>query len=220
MTILYAAVLKGNTIIASYSPSKQDYEKDILKLCPSSNSKSEQVISSNNVFSYHTTPTLCFACVTLQTSDRVTPLNYLDALSRRWASTICPVQPSASRHSYDQHFSQSFGEFTSNFGKSSEKTAEINKKLDETQELMSSALAKAYERGNELESIDGKTEELLSTSEEFRTQATNLKNKMRCKHYKEIAMWTIIVICVIYIVASWFCGGFDLQPNCIKPNSK
>ena len=219
MTILYAAVIRDSTLIAGYSPSGQDFEKDLLKLYPGSNGKTEQVISSNNVFTYHITPTLCFACVTLQTSDRRIPLNFLDALSRRWASTIGPVQPSATRHSYDRHFEQSFGEFTSNFGKATEKTAEINKKLDETQELMGSALAKAYERGNELGAIDSKTEELLSSSQEFRTQATNLKYKMRCKHYKEVATWTLVVLCVIYLLLSWYCGGFTLKPHCIKPQT-
>ena len=197
MTILYAAVIKGSVVIASFSPSKQDFEKELMKLIPSSGSRTEQVISSSNVFSFLITPTLSFACVSLQTSDRKIPLTYLDALSRRWASVIGPVPQTASKHSYDQSFQHSFGEFTSNFGKATEKTAEINKKLDETQELMNSALTKAYERDGNLHDLDSKTEELLSTSEEFRTQATNLKHQMQCKHYKEVAMWVLVALVII-----------------------
>jgi vesicle-associated membrane protein 7 len=94
---------------------------------------------------------------------------------------------------------------------SATKTSELAGQLDEVQQILTESTTKAFDRGAELESISSKTEELLSTSEEFRTLSTNLKWKMRCAWLKSWAGRILLVIVIIYLLLSWLCGGFKLQ---------
>ena len=104
MSIIYVSVIKGNTIVASFSSSNADFERDISKLLSSSQGRTEQVISSENVFTFIVTSALSFVCVTKTSTDRKLPFAYLDILSKRWAATVGAIPQNAKPHQYDQAF--------------------------------------------------------------------------------------------------------------------
>lgn len=216
MTILYAAVAKDRMIIASYIADKTDFEKEVVKLLPQASARTEQVISSNHVFSYLSTTSLVFACVTPQTEDRRVPLNYLDVISRRWGATILGSNNATTSHCYDKQFADAFGEFTKSFANPAYKTKGIQQTLEQTQAELTSAMTKAYERGNQLDDLDDKSQQLLSNSEDFRAASTQLKNQMRCKYYKELFFWFVVIFIVFYLLLAMICGGMNLKPRCVK----
>jgi vesicle-associated membrane protein 7 len=81
-------------------------------------------------------------------------------------------------------------------------------------------MAKAFDRGSDLQAISSKSEDLLSTSEEFRAQATNLKWKMRCQYIKSWICWIVIILLIVYFLATRFCGGWMLGACFRDQNNK
>jgi vesicle-associated membrane protein 7 len=206
----YSAVIRGNTIIASYGDLSGFSERELLRLIPDQLLRIDQKITSGRLISFITTPGLVFVAVSQQSVDKQRPLTFLQTLSRRWAAAYGPMSASAADHALDQIFASNFAALFNDYS-SATKTSELAGQLDETQQILTESTTKAFDRGAELESISSKTEELLSTSEEFRTLSTNLKWKMRCAWLKSWAGRILLVIVIIYLLLSWLCGGFKLQ---------
>jgi vesicle-associated membrane protein 7 len=206
----YAAVVRGGTIIASYGDLSGVTERDILRLLPVHSSRIDQKIASSKLFSFITTPALVFVAVSHQAVDKQRPLAFLDTPSRRWAAAFAPASASAGDHGLNQVFASNFASLFDDYAKAT-KTAEIARELDETQHILTESVTKALDRGAELESISSKSETLMSTSEAFRAQATNLKWKMRCEYIKS-GIWRILaIIALIYLLIAWVCGGLKLK---------
>jgi vesicle-associated membrane protein 7 len=170
----YGAVVRGSTIIASYGDLSGVSERDIIRLLPLPTTRIDQKIASGKLFSFATTPSLTFVAVSPQSVDKQRPLAFLDTLSRRWVAVLGTVSASATDHALDRVFASNCASVFDDFSKVT-KTSELARELDETQQVLATGMTKALDRGAELESISSKSETLMSTSEEFRAQATNLK---------------------------------------------
>jgi vesicle-associated membrane protein 7 len=207
--IEYAAVLRGQLVIASIGDLFGLSEREVIRLLPSSGSRAEQKISSGKLFSFTSTPGLSYVALSPQSVDKQRPLAFLDTLSRRWAATFAAQSATAPEHSLDHVLAANFSPLFNEYGKVN-KTAELAADLDQTQAILTNAMSKGLDRSAELESISSKSETLLSTSEEFRAQATNLKWKMRCQYIKSWLVWILVIVLIIYFLLSRFCGGWRL----------
>jgi vesicle-associated membrane protein 7 len=210
----YSAVVRGHTIIASIGDLTGLSEREILRLLPPNSSRTEQKITSGKLFSFLITPGLTFVCVSPQSVDKQRPLTFLDILSRRWAAAYGSVSASAADHALDQVYNTSFGPLFEDYGRAS-KTAEIARDLAETQDILTESMSKALDRGAELESMSSKSESLLTTSEDFRAQATGLKWKMRCEYVKSWVFWILVVVVAVYLGLAWWCDGLMLG-GCLR----
>lgn len=208
MNVSYVAVIRGRIIIAAYGDTSVS-ERDVLKLLPPATSRIEQKITSGSLFTFITTPALTFMSVSRQSIEKQKPISFLDTLSRRWTATYGPVSASASAHALDSVFQKQFSQLFDDVNKAN-KTSEIARQLDETQQILTDSMTRALARGAELESVSEKTEVLLSSSEEFRSQASNLKWRMKCQQIRSLSTWIIAGTIILYIILSWMCGGWKL----------
>jgi vesicle-associated membrane protein 7 len=206
----FAAILRGQTIIASVGDIDGLSERDILRLLPTSAFRIEQKISSGQLFSFTSTPGLSYVAVSSQSVDKQRPLAFLDSLSRRWAAPFGSQSLTATEHSLDGVLATNFSALFADSFKSS-RASELATDLDQTQRILTDAMAKGLNRSSELEGISTKGEALLSTSEEFRAQATNLKWKLRCQSIRSWAVWMAVIIAVVYFALTRFCGGWGLK---------
>jgi vesicle-associated membrane protein 7 len=207
--IEYAAVLRGHIVIASIDDLSELSEREVIRLLPSSGFRTEQKLSSGKLFSFTSTPGLSYVAVSLQPVDKQRPLLFLDTFSRRWATTHGVQCATATEHSLDGLLAANFSALFNEYGKAN-KTAELAADLDQTQQQLTDALSKGLDRSAELESISSEGETLLSTSVEFRSQAVNLKWKMRCQSIKSWLIGIIVIVLVIYFLLSQFCRGWRL----------
>jgi vesicle-associated membrane protein 7 len=208
-SIEYAAVLRGHSIIASIGDLSGLSEREILRLLPSSASRTEQKITLGKLFSFFLTPGLAFVCVSPQSNDRQRPLAFLDLLSRKWYSSFLNVSASAGEHALDELFASNFSDLFEEYGRPN-RAAEVARELERTQQILAESVTKALGRGADLEAISTKGESLRGASEEFRNQAVNLKWKMRCQYFKSWMGWAVVVVLGAWVVASRLCGGWSL----------
>jgi vesicle-associated membrane protein 7 len=208
--IEYTAIIRGHTIIASIGDLSGLSEREILRLLPSSASRAEQKITFGKLFSFLLTPGLAFVCASPQSVDKQRPIVFLDALSRRWSASYFSLSASASDHALDHILSSNFSEFIEEYARPN-KTAEIARELDQTQEILTESVTKALGRSSDLELLSSKSDNLLGVSEEFRNQAGNLKWKMRCEYIKSWIWWIVGILLIVWFIVSRFCGGWMLS---------
>jgi hypothetical protein len=207
-SIEYVAVLRGRTVIAAHGDAAVTSERELVKLLPSSGNI-EQRISNAKLFTFVPSPALTFVCVSPQSVDKQRPLGFLTVLSRRWMGTYGPVSASATAHALDAIFDKDFSGLFNDYNQA--KHGDIARELDETQKILTDSVSRAYDRGSELDNLASKSEGLVSTSEEFRKSATNLKRRMRCQHIRYWLIWIIVILAIIYLILVRWCDGWRLD---------
>lgn len=215
MTISFTAVARSKTIIASYSSDGNDLTRDVQKLLETPFVKNEQRRTRNYLFTFYKSPTLNFICACPLDVDRQAPLTYLDTLSNRWNATVGEKSLTAGPNSLSQECRTLFEATLSEYNSAISKAEKIKKDLDQTQKIMTDSVHSALNRGEELQSISLKSEDLLNMSEDFRNQASNLKNKMFWSWVKSKGIIILIVLIILYIVLTFICGGWTLRPRCL-----
>jgi vesicle-associated membrane protein 7 len=181
-----------------------------LKLAPASIVAPEQKIASGKLFTFLNAAGLTFVAVSPSSVDKKRPVAFLETVSRRWAATYGPVSAKADSHGLNETYMKNFIALFQEYNKSN-RTEDISRQLHETESIMKDSVGKALGRGEDLDSLSLKSEELLSTSEDFRAQATNLKWKMRWEAVKSWLWTTLLVGMVVYVVLTLACGGWSLK---------
>lgn len=82
----------------------------------------------------------------------------------------------------------------------------VQGKLDNVKDVMMQNIDKVLDRGERVELLVEKTDELSRSAQKFQYSSRNLKNAMWCRNVK---MWLLIigiVLVVIYFIVSFICG--------------
>ena len=217
MSIEYTAIARGGIIIATYSNNNIDLSREIQKLLETPFVKNEQRRMNRFIFTFYKGNPLTFICATSIETEKQIPLIYLEILSSRWSSLVGDKSNLAGPHSLSLPYKNIFEITIKEATQPLSRTEKIKRDLDQTQRMVTDSVNLALNRNNELEKLNSKTEDLVATSDEFRIQANNMKNKMFCSWIKSMSLYGILFLLFIYIILTFFCGGYSLQ-NCFKKN--
>jgi len=88
-----------------------------------------------------------------------------------------------------------------------DKIATIQSQIKDVQNIMVENIEKVLERGERIEILVGKTDELNSQAQKFKKQSTQLKRAMWWKNMKLWAIIIIIVIIIIIIIVAAACAN-------------
>lgn len=90
----------------------------------------------------------------------------------------------------------------------------INKvrgEIDQVKSVMVDNIEKVLERGEKIELLVDKAENLNEQAFRFKKQSTNLKRSMWWKNAKFMALIFLVVAGLIFFVAAGLCGGLDFN---------
>lgn len=220
--IVFVAVSRENVILATYIPqSGLDLEKDVQKIVNQSLKNNEQRRMNYYIFTiYKSNPmNLTFICASSNEKfeDPQFPFKYLEQLSTRWnftygdkASSISTAGPHSLTKS-SQNLFQTVLKEVSNISK----TEKMKHDLDQTQRFMEDSVKAEIARDEQLNKLTNKSESLMATSESFKAQSQNLKNKMRCSYYRSLFLKIFIALIILYVILIYVCGGMTLKPRCL-----
>ncbi|XP_029390466.1 vesicle-associated membrane protein 7 isoform X3 [Mus pahari] len=96
-----------------------------------------------------------------------------------------------------------------------DKVMETQAQVDELKGIMVRNIDLVAQRGERLELLIDKTENLVDSSVTFKTTSRNLARAMCMKNIKLTIIIIIVSIVFIYIIVSPLCGGFT-WPSCVK----
>jgi len=219
MPIIYSVIARGPVILAEYASSRGNFDqvaKRILEKIPNSDSKMSYVYE-RHIFHYSVNDQITFLCMADEEFGRRIPFAYLEDLKNRFQSTYHDRAKNAIANSLNEDFSkvmQNLMAYYSN-SKNSDNITRLKGEVDEVKQVMVQNIERVLERGERIELLVDKTDNLSSSAFKFKKSSTQLKRSMWLKNVKLMAVIFFIALILIYIIVAASCGGPALK-NCRK----
>lgn len=219
MPIIYSLVARKSVILAEYTGSTGNFTtitKRILDKIPSQNSKMSYVYDKH-VFHYIVNDGLTFMCMADEAFSRRLAFAFLEDIKGRFHSSFGDRGRVAVAYMMNAEFSKVLHkqmDFFSN-DPNADKLTQVSADVNEVKNIMVDNIEKVIDRGEKIDLLVDKTQNLTQRSVQFKTSATKLKNVMWWKNLKLILIIVAVVIVLVYILVCIICGGLAWQ-GCIK----
>jgi len=219
MPIIYSVVARGNTVLAEYASARGNFDqvaRKILQKIPTQNNKMSYT-HERHIFHYIVESGITFLCMADEEFGRRVPFAFLEDIKNRFFSTYGDRGKTAMAFQMNEDFSRilkSQMDYYSN-NPNADKIKQIQGEVDEVKNVMVTNIEKILERGEKIELLVDKTENLSQSAFKFKKSSTQLKNAMWWKNVKLMIVIVIIVLLVIYVIIAIACGGLAFQ-DCTK----
>uniref|UniRef100_A0A8C5KT56 AP-3 complex subunit delta-1 n=1 Tax=Jaculus jaculus TaxID=51337 RepID=A0A8C5KT56_JACJA len=202
MAILFAVVARGTTILAKHAWCGGNFlevTEQILAKIPSENNK--LTYSHVNVVYFY----YCYS------------FSFLNEVKKRFQTTYGSRAQTALPYAMNSEFSSVLAAQLKHHSenKGLDRVMETQAQVDELKGIMVRNIDLVAQRGERLELLIDKTENLVDSSVTFKTTSRNLARAMCMKNIKLTVIIIIVAIVFIYIIVSLLCGGFTWT-NCGK----
>lgn len=201
--IVYAAVAKSGVILVSSQTISGDYESEVNSFL--SNVPVERNTKScfvSGIFTYHILieDLLIYICAAESDFGKNVPFSFLNEIKNRFTSGSLAIRAlTASEHEFDRDFSYVLKDQMVKFSSdiAVDGVSKVKKQVEEVMVVMTSNIEKVVDRGERLESLLDKTNELEVSATQFHSTAKKVKRHMWCKNFK---MWIVLLGVVAAIV--------------------
>jgi len=152
---------------------------------------------------------LLFLCVTDEEFGRRIPFAFLEDIKSRFVGTYGVAKaraapPLAFNDAFSRVLSAQMTYYSNT--RNSDKISKVKGEVDELKSVMVENIEKVLSRGDRIENLVDKTENLESQAIHFKKQSTALKRSMWMKNCKLTIILIIVLIIVIYFAVAIFCG--------------
>lgn len=167
-------------------------------------------------FNYLSSQGYTFLAVADDAYGRAIPFAFVEKVRDEWFAKWADKGASASAHSLDKSFGarlKYWMEYCETHPDEVSKAAEVQKKVDEVKGIMVENIERVLERGEKIELLVDKTDNLRFQADKFHKTGRSLRNKMWWQNFKVqiIVVLVVILIAVIIFASVCFSGG-----NCLK----
>ncbi|XP_059155870.1 vesicle-associated membrane protein 7-like [Physella acuta] len=216
MPILYSVVARGTTVLAKYASCAGNFTEvtdQILMKIPQENSKLTYSHGSY-LFHYVTEDRIVYLCITDDDFERSKAFLFLNEIKRRFKAQYGVRAQTALPYAMNSDFSRTMASQMRSV--SEDRPDQLNKvqdQVDELKEIMVKNIDQLAERGEKLELLVDKSEDLSANAVSFRKTSRNLARSLWWKNAKLLVIIGIVIIVVIYFIISASCGGLN-WPSC------
>mmetsp|Transcript_1568 Transcript_1568/g.2439 ORF Transcript_1568/g.2439 Transcript_1568/m.2439 type:complete len:217 (+) Transcript_1568:74-724(+) len=210
MTILYGLVAREKTVLAEHTSTSGNFPtitRVLLgKIVSDADSKMSYVYDQY-VFHYLVTSGFTYLCMADDNTKRRLPFAFLEDIKNRFQATYGDSARTAIAYAMNEDFGRTLqGRMNFFNGPEADQYSSVNKKLDDVKSIMVQNIEMVLERGEKLELLVDKSEQLSQQAFVFEKTSKQLKNAMfwkRVKFYSFIASGALIVLYILLAVA---CG--------------
>lgn len=216
MTILYALVARGTVVLAEFSAASGNSStiaRRILEKIPPGGDSRVSYSQDRHIFHIMKADGLTFLCMASDTFGRRIPFSYLEDIHMRFMKSYGKVASTALAYAMNDEFSrvlhQQMEYFSSN--PNADTINRVKGEIAEVRAVMVENIDKVLERGDRIELLVDKTSTIQDNTFRFKKQSRQLKQAMWMKNAKLLATLTCLIIVLLYIIISFFCGGIFLR---------
>ncbi|KFO19104.1 Vesicle-associated membrane protein 7 [Fukomys damarensis] len=204
MAILFAVVARGTTILAKHAWCGGNFlevTEQILAKIPSENNKLTYS-HGNYLFHYICQDRIVYLCITDDDFERSRAFNFLNEVKKRFQTTYGSRAQTALPYAMNSEFSSVLAAQLKHHSenKGLDKVMETQAQVDELKGIMVRNIDLVAQRGERLELLIDKTENLVDSSVTFKTTSRNLARAMCMKNIK---LTIIIIIVSIGLKSNW-----------------
>jgi len=220
MPIIYSIVSRATVVLAEYTSAKGNFDqvtRRILEKIPTTHDSKMSYVYDRHIFHYIVFDGLIFLCMADQDFGRRIPFSFLEDLKNRFKSTYGERGRLAAAYSMNEDFSRVMKNLMDYYSldPSADKISNVKEEIDEVKTVMQTNIERVLERGEKIELLVDKTENLQSNAFKFKKSSTQLKRAMWFKNVKLMAVLICLVVLIIYVIVAIACGGPAL-PSCVK----
>ncbi|XP_017729060.1 PREDICTED: vesicle-associated membrane protein 7 [Rhinopithecus bieti] len=215
----FCCCCQGTTILAKHAWCGGNFlevTEQILAKIPSENNKLTYS-HGNYLFHYICQDRIVYLCITDDDFERSRAFNFLNEIKKRFQTTYGSRAQTALPYAMNSEFSSVLAAQLKHHSenKGLDKVMETQAQVDELKGIMVRNIDLVAQRGERLELLIDKTENLVDSSVTFKTTSRNLARAMCMKNLKLTIIIIIVSIVFIYIIVSPLCGGFT-WPSCVN----
>jgi len=221
--ILYCVVARGNTVLARYAACVGNFaEISELVLSKVRDQDQPKMTFTQGEFLYHyiTKDGLIALAITDAEFDRTITFRFLESVMDKFVRQFGARSHTAIAFAMNTEFSLVIASEMKRFssgGKASrevegdDKISTLQTEVDQVKDIMVANIEVLIDRGEKLDLLVDKTENLSASSVTFRNTSRNLQRVMWWKSMKLTIGVGLGIILFIYIVISFSCGGLAWQ---------
>ncbi|KAF9321162.1 hypothetical protein BG000_006820 [Podila horticola] len=222
MSIIYALVAKGTIILAEYTNSSGNFTtvtEAILEKIPPNNSKLTYVYD-RYLFHYICEDGLTYMCMADDTFGRRIPFAFLADMKERFLTQYSRERALSAMVPYGMNeFSKTIAKQMEYFSTNpnADRIKQVQGEIEQVKDVMVHNIERVLERGERIELLVDKTDNLNQQAFAFKKRSTQLKRAMWWKNMKLMAILTFVIIFLIYLIICSACG-FPFWSSCRKSN--
>ncbi|XP_034947227.1 vesicle-associated membrane protein 7 [Chelonus insularis] len=215
MPLLYSVVARGPIVLAKYASCTGNVEEvteQILSKVPPHNDKLTYS-QGPYLFHYICEDRIIYLCITDDEFQRSRAFLFLNEIKRRFQATYGQGAHTALPYAMNTEFSRVLANEMKHYSESRDidTLSKVHGELDELKDIMVRNIDNVAMRGERLELLVNKTENLTNNSVTFRKTSRNLARSLFWKNIKLYVIMGAVLIVVVYFIVSMFCGGLAWQ---------
>jgi vesicle-associated membrane protein 7 len=215
MPILYSVIARGTVVLTKYASCAGNFSEvteQIMAKIPPENAKLTYSHGSY-LFHYICENRIVYMCITDDEFERSRAFLFLNEIKRRFQTAYSSSVDRALAYAMNTEFSQVLANEMKHYSESRDidTISRVHGELDELKNIMVKNIDNVAMRGERLELLVNKTENLSANSVTFRKTSRNLARSMFWKNVKLYIILGVIITLIIYFLVSMICGGLAWQ---------
>ncbi|CAA2982616.1 vesicle-associated membrane 722-like [Olea europaea subsp. europaea] len=218
-TLIYALVARGTppVILAEYTEFSGNFNSiacQCLQKLPSSNNKFTYNCD-NHTFNYLVHDGFTYCVVAEESAGRQVPMAFLERIKDDFVAMYGGGKAAtAPANSLSKEFGRKLKEhmqYCTDHPEEISKLSKVKAQVSEVKGVMMENIEKVLDRGEKIELLVDKTENLHHQAQNFRNTGTTLRRKMWLQNMKIKIIVLAIVVALILIIVLSVCKGFNCQ---------
>ncbi|TPX60628.1 hypothetical protein SpCBS45565_g07465 [Spizellomyces sp. 'palustris'] len=209
MPIIYGLVARGAIILAEHATTTGNFTtvtQHILERLPEGDSKMTFVYD-RYLFHYISRNNITYLCLADDSFGRRLPFAFLEDISRRFENVYGDRAQTAIAYGLNE-FSKVIAtqmEYYSN-NQGADRLRQVQGEIDQVRDVMVHNIEKVLERGERIEILVDKTDNLNQTSFAFKKRSTALRRQEWWKNTRLMILLVAVIFLVIYFTVGASCG--------------
>ncbi|KAM0986398.1 hypothetical protein ACFX13_013815 [Malus domestica] len=213
-SLIYSFVARGSVVLAEYTEFTGNFTTiaaQCLQKLPSSNNKFTYNCDGHT-FNYLVENGFTYCVVAAESAGRQIPIAYLerikDDFNKRYGGGKAAT---AVANGLNREFGPKLKDhmkYCVDHPEEINKLAKVKAQITEVKGVMMENIEKVLDRGEKIELLVDKTDNLRSQAQDFRTQGTKMKRKMWLQNMKMKLIVVAILVVIALIIYLSICRGF------------
>lgn len=216
MPIIYALVSRSIHVLAEFTGSGLSgnfsvVSRVLLKKIDMKDSHSLSYVYDKYVFHYVVDDGLTYLCMSDNNFPRSTAFQYLKDIQQRFVSTYGDRAKKAIAFAFNADFQkvlqQRMKVSNAAAANSADKLGKVEDQINEVKGVMIQNIDKVLQRGEKIELLVDKTEQLNEHAVVFHKGSRDLRRQLMWKNIKLTLLILLIIFAVCYVISALACGA-------------
>lgn len=214
MPLIYSFVARGTTILAEHTSYQGNFSIVAIECLQNvRNPEAKFTINCDrHTFNFLNDAEFTYLAVADEGYGRQIPFAFLERVAEDFRSTLGGKARTMPANSLDRSFGPRLKhhmEYCMAHPEEISKTAAVRRKVDEVKSIMVDNIEKVLQRGEKIELLVDKTDDLVNQAADFNRKGKHLRQQMWWQNFKMKVILCLIVFVILFILILSICFGAD-----------